>query len=93
MATVREWHEQLIMQQMAALAAGLGGLTNLGPLLATQQQANSELSSLCSRLGDVVTRVDALATAVAMSRPAHQRILLLEQTFQFSVLLLSVLAV
>ena len=60
MATVRERHEQqFIMQQMAALAAGLGGLTNLGPLLATQQQANSELSSLCSRLGDVVTRVDA----------------------------------
>ena len=34
------------MQQMAALTASLGGLTNLNPLLAQQQQTNAELSSL-----------------------------------------------
>ena len=35
-------HEQL-MQQMANLTASLGGLTNLNPLLAQQQQSSSEL--------------------------------------------------
>ena len=37
MATAGERHEQL-MQQMAALTANLGGLTNLNPLLAQQQK-------------------------------------------------------
>ena len=60
MANATERHEQL-MQQMAALTASLGGLTNLNPLLAQQQQTNAELSSLSAHLGNVAARIDALA--------------------------------
>ena len=53
------------MQQMAALTASLGGLTNLNPLLAQQQQTNAELSSLSAHLGNVTARIDALASGGA----------------------------
>ena len=59
MANAGERHEQL-MQQMAALTANLGGLTNLNPLLAQQQQTNAELSSLGNHIGNLSTRIDAL---------------------------------
>ena len=45
---------------LAALTASLGGLTNLNPLLAQQQQTNAELSSLSTHLGGVSARIDAL---------------------------------
>ena len=62
MANASERHEQL-MQQMAALTASLGGLFNLNPLLAQQQQTNAELSSLSTHLGGVAARIDALVAA------------------------------
>ena len=62
MANNAERHEQL-MQQMANLTASLGGLTNLNPLLAQQQQTNAELSSLSTHLGGVAARIDALVAA------------------------------
>ena len=55
MANNAERHEQL-MQQMANLTASLGGLTNLNPLLAQQQQTNAELSSLSTHLGGVLVK-------------------------------------
>ena len=68
MANNAERHEQL-MQQMAALTASLGGLTNLNPLLAQQQQTNAELSSLSTHLGGVAARIDALVAAGGATPP------------------------
>ena len=69
MANAGERHEQL-MQQMAALTASLGGLTNLNPLLAQQQQTNAELSSLSTHLGGVAARIDALVAAGGVPPPS-----------------------
>ena len=69
MANNAERHEQL-MQQMAALTASLGGLTNLNPLLAQQQQTNAELSSLSTHLGGVAARIDALVAAGGVPPPS-----------------------
>ena len=64
MANNAERHEQL-MQQMVNLTASLGGLTNLNPLLAQQQQTNAELSSLSTHLGGVL----AIPVGVANTLP------------------------
>ena len=69
MANNAERHEQL-MQQMANLTASLGGLTNLNPLLAQQQQTNAELSSLSTHLGGVAARIDALVAAGGVPPPS-----------------------
>ena len=49
MATAGERHEQL-MQQMAALTANLGGLTNLNPLLAQTSYFMMQLIKLSAEI-------------------------------------------